>query len=250
MPSLNERSYQAELIDDLNLSNDALRQNLEELATINKWLGGNEVTLSGLGKILVEASLSEKTLRIADIGCGGGDMLKLMANWLKKSPFKADFVGIDANQFMIDFAKKRTISQANISYIKEDAFSDKLKDLNLDIATMTLFCHHFTENQLIELFTNLRKSCRIGLIINDLHRHWFAYYSISWLTAIFSKSYLVKNDARLSVWRGFHQNELIDILQKAGFEKFTIQWRWAFRWEIVAWSTPFITNSEINETQK
>lgn len=250
MPSLNERSYQAELIDDLNLSNDALRQNLEELATINKWLGGNEVTLSGLGKILVEASLSEKTLRIADIGCGGGDMLKLMANWLKKSPFKADFVGIDANQFMIDFAKKRTISQANISYIKEDAFSDKLKDLNLDIATMTLFCHHFTENQLIELFTNLRKSCRIGLIINDLHRHWFAYYSISWLTAIFSKSYLVKNDARLSVWRGFHQNELIDILQKAGFEKFTIKWRWAFRWEIVAWSTPFITNSEINETQK
>ena len=220
------------------------------MATINKWLGGNEVTLSGLKKILAETSLPKKNLRIADIGCGGGDMLKLMANWIKKTGLKADFIGIDANQFMIDFAKKRTISLPNICYIKEDAFSDKLKDLNLDIATMTLFCHHFTENQLIELFTKLRKSCRIGLIINDLHRHWLAYHSISWLTAIFSKSYLVKNDARLSVWRGFHQNELIAILKKAGFEKFTVKWRWAFRWEIVAWSTPLPQINEINETQK
>jgi 2-polyprenyl-3-methyl-5-hydroxy-6-metoxy-1,4-benzoquinol methylase len=238
MPNLTKRSYIAELIDDLNLSNEALRQNLEELATINKWLGGNQLTLSGLEKLISQKSKQEKQLKIADIGCGGGDMLKLMANWAKKKQIKADFVGIDANQFMIDFAKKRTENFENITYLKEDAFSDNLKNFKLDIATLTLFCHHFTENQLIDLFTNLRKNCTIGIIINDLHRHWFAYYSINWLTAIFSKSYLVKNDARLSVWRGFHKNELIEILQKAGFQHFTVKWKWAFRWEVVAWSNP------------
>lgn len=237
MPNLKYRSYQAELIDDLNLSNDALRQNLEELATINKWLGGNEVTISGL-KNLGQARFPKGNwgaIKIADIGCGGGDMLKLMANWAKKHNVEASFIGIDANQFMIDFAKKRTSNFENISYLKQDAFSEKLKDLKIDIATMTLFCHHFTENQLIELFTNLRKTCSTGIIINDLHRHWFAYHSIARLTALFSKSYLVKNDAKLSVWRGFHKNELIEILQKAGFERFAIKWRWAFRWEVVAW---------------
>lgn len=249
MPNLSKRSYKAELIDDLNLSNDALRQNLEELATINKWLGGNQLTLSGLEKLMFQKNHSNDNylnsliggrgaIKIADIGCGGGDMLKLMANWAKKEGLKADFVGIDANQFMIDFAKKRTANFENIAYLKEDAFSDKIKNFKIDIATLTLFCHHFTENQLIDLFTNLRKNCAIGIIINDLHRHWFAYYSISWLTAIFSKSYLVKNDARLSVWRGFHKNELIDILQKAGFQHFTVKWKWAFRWEVVAWSNP------------
>lgn len=237
MPNLSERSYQAELIDDLNLSNEALRQNLEELATINKWLGGNEVTTTGLARLLGNAHTVSllPDLKIADIGCGGGDMLKLMANWTKKHQIDASFIGIDANQFMIDFARKRTAEFKNISYIKEDAFSENIKNLEIDIACMTLFCHHFTESQLIELFTNLRKNCHIGLVVNDLHRHWFAYYSIAWLTALFSKSYLVKNDAKLSVWRGFHKNELISILQKAGFEHFTIKWRWAFRWEVVAY---------------
>jgi ubiquinone/menaquinone biosynthesis C-methylase UbiE len=247
MPNLKHRSYQAELIDDLNLSNDALRQNLEELATINKWLGGNKVTILALKKILKKHSQfggeeaknspigGRGAVKIADIGCGGGDMLKLMAIWAKNSQIKANFIGIDANQFMVDFAKKRTSGFQNISYLKEDAFSEKLKSLDLDIASMTLFCHHFTEIQLIELFSNLRKNCAIGLVINDLHRHWLAYYSISWLTRLFSKSYLVKNDARLSVWRGFHRKELIEILQKSGFEHFSIKWRWAFRWEIVAW---------------
>ncbi len=227
MPNLKNRSYEAELIDDLNLSNNALRQNLEELATINKWLGGNEVTINGLQNLIGNPHTLSllPDLKIADIGCGGGDMLKLMANWANKHQIEANFIGIDANQFMIDFAKNRTAQHKNITYFKEDAFSEKLKNLDIDVATMTLFCHHFTENQLIELFTNLRKNCHIGLIINDLHRHWFAYYSIAWLTAIFSKSYLVKNDAKLSVWRGFHKTELIDILKKAGFEHFTIKWR-------------------------
>jgi ubiquinone/menaquinone biosynthesis C-methylase UbiE len=235
MPDLSKRSYQSELIDDLSLSNEALRQNLEELNVINTWLGGNQVTIAGLKSILKNISIG-KSLKIADIGCGGGDMLKLMAKWAKKTNIQADFLGIDANQFMIDFAKKRTKDFANIQYLKEDAFSENLKNVELDIATMTLFCHHFTENQLIELFSNLKKNCKIGMVINDLHRHRFAYFSIAWLTAFFSKSYLVKNDAKLSVWRGFHRNELIDILQKAGFEKFEITWKWAFRWQIVAWS--------------
>jgi ubiquinone/menaquinone biosynthesis C-methylase UbiE len=234
MPNLSERSYKAELIDDLNLSNEALRQNLEELATINKWLGGNEVTNSGLNNLIKNRSLIKRNIIIADIGCGGGDMLKLMSNWANKKEINAEFIGIDANQFMIDFARRRTVELKNISYIKEDAFSENIKNLEIDIATMTLFCHHFTESQLVELLKNLKKNCAIGIIINDLHRHWFAYYSIAWLTALFSKSYLVKNDAKLSVWRGFHKNELIEILQKAGFEHFTIKWRWAFRWEVVA----------------
>jgi ubiquinone/menaquinone biosynthesis C-methylase UbiE len=40
------------------------------------------------------------------LGCGGGDMLKLMARWLQKKGYNSKLIGIDANDFMIDFAKK------------------------------------------------------------------------------------------------------------------------------------------------
>jgi len=46
----------------------------------------------------------------------------------------------------------------------------------------------------------------------------------------------VKNDARLSVLRSFHKNELESLLEKAGIKQKSIVWKWAFRWEVIAWS--------------
>ena len=72
-----------------------------------------------------------------------------------------------------------------------------------------------------------------GFFINDLHRHPLAYYSIKWLTKAFSKSYMVKNDAPLSVKRGLLKKEWEAIFYKAGIKNFQIKWQWAFRWLIV-----------------
>jgi ubiquinone/menaquinone biosynthesis C-methylase UbiE len=232
MPNLQQRSYEAELIDDFSLSNDALRQNLEELAIINRWLGGNEVTLAGLKKLKHKFPKNE-ALSIADLGAGGGDMLALMARWCSKQQVDARLVGVDANDFMIKFGQDNTKNYPQISYIHEDIFAESFIKQRFDVVTMTLFCHHFTDEQLIQLFSQLKTQARIGFVINDLHRHWFAYWSIAWLTRFFSKSYLVKNDAKLSVWRGFSRKELEQILQKAGHHHYTIRWRWAFRWEVV-----------------
>ncbi len=231
MPNLSYRSTQKELIDDLSLDNDALRQNLEELALINTYLGGNQVTIGGLKQLLKGRTMAH--LHLADIGCGGGDMLKLMASWLAKQKQKATLWGIDANDFMIKFAQKRTANVPNIAYIQENIFSESFQQRQFDVVTMTLFCHHFTDAELLALFKQLKTQARIGFIINDIHRHWFAYHSIAWITRLFLQSYLVKNDAKLSVWRAFKKQELVNLLQEAGYTRFSIRWKWAFRWEVV-----------------
>jgi len=51
---------------------------------------------------------------------------------------------------------------------------------------------------------------------------------------LFSKSYLVKNDAPLSVLRGFSGREWKQLLNNAGIDKFELKWKWAFRWLIVS----------------
>jgi ubiquinone/menaquinone biosynthesis C-methylase UbiE len=238
MPNLSYRSNEKELIDDLELENDALRQNLEELALINKYLGGNQVTVSGLSKLLNKSPITnhKSPITIADLGCGGGDMLMAMVDWAKKKSINAQFIGIDANDFMIDFGTKRTANYPNISYLHQDIYSDEFKEKSFDIVTMTLFCHHFSDESLVQLLQQLKKQTRIGIVINDIHRHWFAYHSIAWITKLFLKSYLVKNDAKLSVWRAFVREDLEKIVQKAGFTKYSIRWKWAFRWEVVLFS--------------
>jgi hypothetical protein len=50
---------------------------------------------------------------------------------------------------------------------------------------------------------------------------------------LFSKSYLVKNDAPLSVLRGFSRNEWKILMEKAGIKNYKIKWKWAFRWLIL-----------------
>jgi ubiquinone/menaquinone biosynthesis C-methylase UbiE len=233
MPNLSYRSEEKELIDDLELDNDALRQNLEELALINKYLGGNQVTVRGISKLISKSALP---ISIADLGCGGGDMMMVMADWAKKKGINAQFIGIDANDFMIDFGTKRTANYQNITYLHQDIFSEEFKEKSFDIVTMTLFCHHFSDESLITLLQQLKKQTRIGIVINDIHRHWFAYHSIAWITKLFLKSYLVKNDAKLSVWRAFIREDLEKIIQKSGFTKYSIRWKWAFRWEVVLFS--------------
>ena len=79
----------------------------------------------------------------------------------------------------------------------------------------------------------MQENSKIGFVINDLQRHSFAYNSIKILTKLFSNSYLVKNDAPLSVARGFHKKELEDLLNTAQIKNPQIIWKWAFRFLVV-----------------
>lgn len=233
MPNFKIRSYEAELIDDLALSNEALAQNLQELALTNLLLGGNQVTISGLKKLLKGHT---GNVVLADLGCGGGDMLMTTARWFRKNQaLKAQLIGLDANAFMVKYAQERSGDFKELSYEQSDVFSEEFTKKTFDIATLTLFCHHFNDQQLINLFASLKQQTRIGLVINDLHRHPLAYYAIMLISKILGASYLYQNDSKLSVLRAFSKAELVTILQKAGFKHFKVSWAWAFRWQVVAY---------------
>ncbi len=236
-----KRSEEKEFLDDLNCEGEDLKQNLRELKFINKWLGGNNVTFSGLEQALKNTP-PKTNLHIADLGCGGGDILELIAKWGRKNNKTLALTGVDANAFIIHYAKENTAAYPEINYEIQNIFSDEFSRMKFDIVNCTLFCHHFDDDSLVKLFSQLKNQINIAIVLNDLHRHWFAYYSISWLTALFSRSYMVKNDARLSVLRGFHKKELETIIRKAGFTNFSIRWKWAFRWEVVMY-----LNSSIRE---
>jgi hypothetical protein len=79
----------------------------------------------------------------------------------------------------------------------------------------------------------MKENTQLGFFVNDLHRHFLAYYPIKLLSRIFSKSYLVKNDAPLSVLRGFSKKELLSIISPADILASQLQWKWAFRWLLI-----------------
>ncbi|HEX7414119.1 MAG TPA: methyltransferase domain-containing protein [Bacteroidia bacterium] len=226
---LKHRSTQKELLDEDNIPKEALFQNLKELNTINTLLGGYKITFSALNKITEPT----KSYSLIDIGCGGGDTLKQINAWSKKNHRAFNLYGIDIKPECIEYAKANTANEP-IKYICDDYRNTFTHLGQVDIIHACLFCHHLTENELIELVQFAVRN-KGTLVINDLERNSIAYYAIKILTALFSKSYLVKNDAALSVARGFKKQEWIDILSKAGVKKYSVKNKWAFRHEVIVY---------------
>jgi 2-polyprenyl-3-methyl-5-hydroxy-6-metoxy-1,4-benzoquinol methylase len=227
-----ERSTQTEIMDDLSLGGEEMDQTLRELEIINRWLGGDAITINGLKRIINKVGSSEK-LSIADLGCGGGDTLLKIAEWGKKKRLNLKLTGIDANPEIIAYAKNHCRSYPDIQFGVMNIFSPEFQKEKFDIITTSLFTHHFTSDELEILFKNWKKQASMAVLINDLHRHPLAYYSISALTAAFSRSNMVKNDGKISVLRGFRRAELRNILAKAGIQNYTLDWKWAFRWQLI-----------------
>ncbi|MCS7019625.1 MAG: methyltransferase domain-containing protein [Cytophagales bacterium] len=230
MPHFSRRSYQPELMDDLTLDSQALATNLRELEYINTYLGGNAVALKGLKYFVARSHLP---LSVADVGCGGGDTLRCFAQWAHKKRIDLQLTGYDANPFMIRYAESHPRHLPIIRYRCMDLWSEEFGTVQHDVFVLSLFCHHFTDEQLAQLLPKLLQQARKGIIINDLHRHPLAYYGIGLLTRMLRGSYLVQHDAPLSVLRAFRRHELEQLLQPLAPHRWQISWHWAFRYLVL-----------------
>jgi len=233
MSSFKQRSYQKELLDKDDIPFRDIKRNMQELDYINHRLGGHAITLDGVASLIRE-SHQKKPLQIVEIGCGGGDNLEAINNWAAKKGVEVELAGIDINQECIIYANEQTKSKG-IKFIHSD-YRDVTFENKPDIIFSSLFCHHFTNEELVSMLKWMRQNSSLGFFINDLHRHPLAFYTIKILTQLFSKSYLVKNDAPLSVKRGFKRADWQQFFTQAGIANFKCEWRWAFRWLVTSHS--------------
>jgi 2-polyprenyl-3-methyl-5-hydroxy-6-metoxy-1,4-benzoquinol methylase len=227
MPDFSRRSIEDEMMDDFSLGREIIDPIMDELEVVNTMLGGYNVFFDAFEKLGLEDGMS-----ISDWGCGGGDSLRRIALWARKKNLNIKLIGIDATSAAIDYARGKSTHFPEISYILADVMSDHLQNNQFDIVISSLFTHHFKDPEWVELVRKMVNCSRTAVIVNDLHRHWFAYHSIGMLTSIFSKSEMVKHDSKVSVMRSFTRDEIKTMLCTAGINNYTLKWMWAFRWQL------------------
>jgi len=228
---LSRRSSNKEYLDSSFIETKDLYRNLVELDIINKRLGGYKASRQGLATIL---NTGKPIHTVLDIGFGGGDSIKQLSKFSEKKRVKLFFYGVDLKNDCVVYAEKNLTELSNKQLICDDYRNIPAELLSkIDVIHCSLFLHHLSDDEIVDLF-RFGKANGCIILANDLHRNWLAYYSIKFLTYSFSKSYLVKNDAPLSVKRGFKKDELISLLQRAGFENYSVKWSWAFRYILIA----------------
>lgn len=202
-----KRSEKYELLDEIEhtIAQEDLYRNLYELKIINTYLGGHKSICT---TILNHIKKNDKRKWvIAEIGSGGGDNLQAIKNHPELSSYNINLIGIDLKKDCISYAKKNT--DHSIQYIQSSYETAELP--KVDVVFSSLFMHHMNDQQSREVIQWMLSKADF-CFFSDLRRSRWAVLAIQLLTLLFSKSYLVKHDAPLSVKRSRTTKEWIQLL--------------------------------------
>lgn len=217
-------------MDDESIGGPELERTLDELEVINRLLGGYATSLHAVATLL---PVSCGELTVLDVGTGCGDFPRRLSAWARRRDIRVRVLGIDLSGSTVEHARERSGDYEDLEFQKVDLF-DLPPDERFDIVHAAMVLHHFDADRAPATLHRMYGLSRRGLVVNDIHRHWFAYHSIRILTRFLSRSRLVRNDAPLSVLRAFRRSELDELARTARLPSWRIRWHWAFRWSLVA----------------
>ena len=195
-----------ELMDDPSLDLENLRNAFTDINKINKVLLGNKITLDAVYKLVQKNP--QVSYNIVDMGCGDGNMLRILALFLRKKGIKAKLIGIDLSEKGLQIARENSTEFHEITYLCQDILHLDPTDLNCDILLCTLVLHHFSTAQIYTFIHQFAKLSNIATVINDLRRSIVSHYLFKFCRSLFLKSYVAKHDGLLSIDSAFKKSDL------------------------------------------
>ncbi|WP_029036089.1 methyltransferase domain-containing protein [Salinimicrobium xinjiangense] len=230
MINTSNRSDRKEIMDDLEMQGEELEKTLLDLDKVNKWLGGNKITLEGAEKLLKSCCYT-RPVRIIDVGCGNGTILKEVAEMGRKRGDQLELLGIDANRHAMEIARRNLSDYPEVSFKAMDVFSEEFKALEADIILCTLTLHHFTDEQIEDLMKAFTSMVKLGVVVNDLERSRSAYYLFQAFCAAFNIREINRKDGLTSILRSFKRKDLERYSKNLNVNRQEINRRWAFRYQ-------------------
>ena len=226
---LSTRSTQTELMDDPSLGGTELEETVDHVERVNKLTFGSQASLRGIAS-LVPASARE--LSVMDIGTGNGGLARDIARWARGHSLDVRVRGIDINPDMIDYANRQCRDCDDVEFELLDLF-DVQGDSSCDIVHASNMLHHLDGDLVVDALRKMRRIARRGVVIADLHRHPLPWLAMKSTIRLISGNRFVRNDAPLSVARGFTRDELDEFARRAGFEHHCVAWHMPFRWLLI-----------------
>jgi SAM-dependent methyltransferase len=215
MMDLSRRAEPSELPEwmDEPCSFEDFRQCLVDLGQVNRVTLAYRPTLDFLDR-LIERKGTEG-LRIVDVGCGGGDLLRRIERWAKKRGVAVRLVGIDLNPYAARAAGEFTAADSAIEWITGDAFS---YDQPIDVVVSSLFTHHLAEEEIVRFLAWSESVARLGWLVNDLCRERLPFRLFGPWARLMGWHRFVRHDGPVSFRRSFREDDWERMLAAAGIE--------------------------------
>jgi ubiquinone/menaquinone biosynthesis C-methylase UbiE len=166
---------------------------------------------------------------VLDVGAGSGEMLRAVAEFALKTNRNAKLFGLELNEFSARKILEESKDFSCVKSIRGDVFWLPFADKSFDYAICSLFTHHFSDTQIVEILKEMHRVSRRKIFVIDLHRHPAAYVFYKIFCAAFRISPLVRHDGSLSILKSFKPDELKNLAQKADLENVSVERCFPFR---------------------
>jgi SAM-dependent methyltransferase len=198
---LSRRAQLVEMMDE-PCSYEELRACLHDIARVDRLTFAHRPTISWLEELVATHPSLPRPLRVVDVGCGDGDMLRRINGWAAKRGIPVALTGIDLNPDAIRAAREATPPTERIEWIVGDAVSGPAEG-DVDVVICSLLTHHLTDPQIVQFLQWAERTARCGWFVNDLHRKPVPYYVFRVWARFTNWHRFVKNDGAVSIRRSF-----------------------------------------------
>ena len=227
------RDLRAELMDQEGLDERAQRRALAGLARINAWSRSSSLLWRAIEPWA--ASKRGRVVRLVDIASGAGDVTIGLWRRAARAGIEVEATGIDISPVAVDYARARAkIAGANVRFEVRDIFAAPLGE-QFDAAVSSLFLHHLTEEQAIDLLRRMAASAAHCVAINDLRRSRAGMVLAHAACRLLSRSPIVHSDGPQSVAAAFTLAEMRSLFERANLEPVQVRAFWPAR-QLAIWN--------------
>jgi SAM-dependent methyltransferase len=198
---------------DQPCSRDELRACLRDMVRINRLLLGYRPTFHWLGSLRLERL--GRPVRILDVGCGDGDLLRRIGQWANTRGIAVELTGLDVNPNCLAIAREMTNGAAPVQWVEGDVFSFSPTALP-DLVLSSLVAHHLSDSELVRFLGWMEQNAMVGWFVNDLSRAPVPYHLLGWFARALRLNPYVQHDGPVSIARAFQPDDWRNLCARAG----------------------------------
>jgi SAM-dependent methyltransferase len=173
---------------------------LADLARVNRYFGGHRI----LRQIVAGLARRDEAFSLLDVGAASGDIGAAVRG---RYP-RATVVSLDRLSFHLNGAAQPKLAA--------DAFQLPFRPASFDFVFSSLFLHHFTDDQVVELLASFRQLARRAVLAIDLERGPLALRFLPATQWLFNWDRMFVDDGLISVRAAFKRHELLGLARRAG----------------------------------
>lgn len=233
-----ERVVTAELLDQRSPDPTLLRESLDDLAWMNRYLGVTSSLARQLNRLL--EGRAPDPLCVLDVGAGGADILAALARRWARHGGGFEGTAMDSGEVTARLAARRFTDRDGgtaMRAVRGDARALPFPDACFDVTICSTFLHHLDEDDAVRALSEMARVSGLGVVVSDLRRGRLALLAAQTLAnTVWRRHRYTRHDAVASMRAAYTLKDVKGLAMRAGLSV-RVEPQLPFRW-MLSWRRP------------